>query len=201
MEDRSADFVPDQSRSESDSISSESELSATNPTSKPVTAGKKDTAKSEKSITFFVPDGTDTDETRTWINITSHTLFYMLINTLHDVIGCSGVKSKPKLKYKLTRVTKAMLMRLQSVEDWEGLKEEIETMQGKQKKNQSSVAVDIIVPNDYMESLHHTLGKGKNANKKGTGKGHGSHTRKEIKITDLNVSDDERLVVSDDDHS
>ncbi|KAF8521039.1 hypothetical protein JB92DRAFT_2827999 [Gautieria morchelliformis] len=110
----------------------------------------------------------------------SHTSFYTVINTLHDAIGCSGVKSKPKLKYKLTRVTKAMLMRLQSVKDWEGFTEEIET---------------------YMESLRHTLGKGKNANKKGTGKGRGGHTWKDIKITDLNVSDDERSVVSDDDHS
>ncbi|KAF8522025.1 hypothetical protein JB92DRAFT_3110806 [Gautieria morchelliformis] len=198
VEDNSADFVPDQvqSGSESDSIPPESSI-ATNPTSKPVIAGKKDAAK---SITFLVPDGTDADETRTRINIMSHTSFYTVINTLHDAIGCSGVKSKPKLKYKLTRVTKAMLMRLQSVEDWEGLKEEIETVQGK-KKNQASVAVEIIVPDDYMESLHHTLGKGKNANKKGTGKGRGGHTRKEIKITDLNASDDERSVVSDDDHS
>ncbi|KAF8513512.1 hypothetical protein JB92DRAFT_3116288 [Gautieria morchelliformis] len=198
VEDNSADFMPDQvqSGSESDSIPSESSI-ATNPTSKPVIAGKKDAAK---SITFLVPDGTDADETRTRINIMSHTSFYMLINTLHDAIGCSGVKSKPKLKYKLTRVTKAMLMQLQSVEDWEGLKEEIETVQGK-KKNQASVAVEIIVPDDYMESLRHTLGKGKNANKKGTGKGHGGHTQKEIKITNLNASDDERSVVSDDDHS
>ncbi|KAF8487994.1 hypothetical protein JB92DRAFT_3130245 [Gautieria morchelliformis] len=161
VEDRSADFVPHQSGSESNGISSESEH-ATNPTSKPVAAGKKDTAKSEKN-------GTDTDETRTRINIMSHTSFYTLIETLHD-----------------------------SVEDWEGLKEEIESMQGKKKK-QSSVAVDII----YMESLCHTLGKGKNTNKKGTStsKGCGGHTWKEMKITDLNASDDERSVISDDDHS
>ncbi|KAF8526393.1 hypothetical protein JB92DRAFT_3108399 [Gautieria morchelliformis] len=191
VEENSADFVPDhvQSRSESDSIPSKSSI-ATNPTSKPVIAGKKDAAK----------NGTDADETRTRINIMSHTSFYTVINTLHDAIGCSGVKSKPKLKYKLTRVTKAMLMRLQSVEDWEGLKEEIETVQGK-KKNQASVAVEIIVPDDYMESLRHTLGKGKKPNKKGTGKGRGGQTWKEIKITDLNASDDERSVVSDDDHS
>ncbi|KAF8516993.1 hypothetical protein JB92DRAFT_3307972 [Gautieria morchelliformis] len=147
VEDRSADFVPDQSGSESNGISSESELSATNPTSKPVSAGKKDTAKSEK-------DGTDTDETRTRINITSHTSFYTLIETLHDAISCSGVKSKPKLKYKLTRVTKAMLMRLQSVEDWEGLEEEIEAMEGKKKKNNLLLLLTLLFP---MTSL--TIGK------------------------------------------
>ncbi|KAF8517213.1 hypothetical protein JB92DRAFT_3095443 [Gautieria morchelliformis] len=142
--------------------------------------------------TFFLWPGCS-HETRTQINITSHISFYMLINTLHDAIGCSGVKLKPKLKYKLTCVTKATLMWLQSVEDWEGLKEEIEYA-SKEEQNQSSVAVDIIVPDDYMESLCHTLGKGKNTDKKGTSKGHGGRTCKEIKITNLNTSDGEGVL-------
>ncbi|KAF8507627.1 hypothetical protein JB92DRAFT_3121739 [Gautieria morchelliformis] len=93
----------------------------------------------------------------------------------------------PSFKKLLAVVNNVLpFMTVNSVKDWEGLNEEIETVQGK-KKSQASVAIEIIVPDDNMESLHHTLGKGKNANKKGTGKGCGGHTRKEIKITDLNL--------------
>ncbi|KAF8479989.1 hypothetical protein JB92DRAFT_3274505 [Gautieria morchelliformis] len=95
VEDCSADFVPDQSGSESNGISSESELSATNLTSKPVAVGKKDTAKSEKN-------GTDTDETCTPINITS-------IRYTSHMMDASPSRTFPRVSL---RVSTLLLLRL-----------------------------------------------------------------------------------------
>ncbi|KAF8469342.1 hypothetical protein JB92DRAFT_3102723 [Gautieria morchelliformis] len=95
----------------------------------------------------------------------------------------------PQLAYRLKGVRDKYLSKLAKEDDWATLKDDVTSAQKKKKKGDASgVEVEIILDEDYMVSLRHTLSgkKGKTmANTGGRGRKKG-----EARIQDLNADSD-----------
>jgi hypothetical protein len=98
-------------------------------------------------IVFTIPDGLEQDDSSQHVSIESSISFTELLDKLHENIGCSGMKSKPKLKYRFVNVQHPFTLKLGTEEDWEGLKEDIAVAQNK-KKDGVRVGVQVIVDKD-----------------------------------------------------
>ena len=70
-----------------------------------------------------------------------------VLKKIHECIGCQDIHQKPSLSYKINGIKGAKKMKLDLIEDWQDLLEELLII-GKGKKDTTSVTIDIELPAD-----------------------------------------------------
>ncbi|KAF8472429.1 hypothetical protein JB92DRAFT_3102606 [Gautieria morchelliformis] len=146
--------------------------------------------KDEPNIVLHVPDCTEPEGFIERVKIPASVHFNDVEERVFKAIGCyKNVTKMPQIAYRLKRVHDKHLSKLAKEDGWATLKDDVKGTQVKKKKGDASgVEVEIVLDEDYMVSLRHTLSgkKGKMvANNGGRGR-----KKREAQIHDLNADSD-----------
>ncbi|KAF8500636.1 hypothetical protein JB92DRAFT_2833866 [Gautieria morchelliformis] len=139
--------------------------------------------KDEPKIVLHVPDCTKAEGFIECVKIPASARFDDVEEHISKPLGAT------KLAYRLKGVHDKHLSKLAKEDDWATLKDDMTSAQKKKKKGDASgIEVEIVLDEDYMASLRHTLSgkKGKTvANTGGRGR-----KKREARIQDLNADSD-----------
>ncbi|KAF8591647.1 hypothetical protein K439DRAFT_1610948 [Ramaria rubella] len=152
-------------------------------------AAKKAAVKGSRSgsdmVIFYVPQGYWTSIQR--VTIPKMNEWQDILQEIHLNVGCAEFLRKPSLQWKISKKAKPRIMGLKNAMHWEDLKSEVE--QEETKKKNSVMSVDLLIDDEYIESLQAQLIMNyKPSGKKGA---------KGVKFTPLNLDADPNVATPD----
>ncbi|KAF8587396.1 hypothetical protein K439DRAFT_1614334 [Ramaria rubella] len=128
---------------------SESEEEAVHPPKGAKKAAVKGSHSGSDMVIFYVPQGYWTSIQR--VTIPNMNKWQDVLHEIHVNVGCAEFLRKPSLQWKISKKAKPRIMGLENVMHWEDLKSEVE--QEEMKKKNSVMSVDLLIDDEYIESL------------------------------------------------
>ncbi|KAF8581335.1 hypothetical protein K439DRAFT_1619125 [Ramaria rubella] len=152
-------------------------------------AAVKGSCSGSDMVIFYVPQGSWTSIQR--VTIPKMNEWQDILHKIHIKVGCAEFLCKPSLQWKISEKAKPRIMGLENAMHWEDLKSEVE--QEETKKKNSVVSVDLLIDDQYIESLWARLITNYTLSRKKGAKG--------VKFTPLNLDTDPNAAIPDSDIS